>query len=82
LDEKLPKAKEPTRIHITRWSWTEADINRLKVLSSQGASIVRAAASLNRKTSAVAKIARLHGIWQLKAAIRALGPQASFSVNH
>lgn len=86
MDEKLPKAKEPTRTHVTRRSWTEEDIDRLKALSSQGASIVRAAASLNRRTSAVAKIARLHGISlagtrELKAAIRALDPKASFSVN-
>jgi hypothetical protein len=65
----------------TSRSWTEADIARLWQLSNQGASIVRAAAALNRKTTAVAKTARLHGIplagtRQLKAAIRALDQKA------
>jgi hypothetical protein len=53
-------------------------------LSAKGASITRAAAALNRKTAAVAKMSRLHriplaGTRQLKAAIRALDPQAAFS---
>lgn len=70
--------------HPTSRSWTEADIERLRELSATGASIVRAAAALNRKTTAVAKIARRHGIplagtRQVKAAIRALDPKAAFS---
>jgi hypothetical protein len=70
--------------HITSRSWTEADILRLKQLSQQGASILRAAAALNRKTAQVAKIARTHniplaGTRQLKAAIRALDLKAAFS---
>jgi hypothetical protein len=52
-----------------------------------GASIARAAAALNRKTSSVAKIARLHGISlagtrELKVAIRALNPKAAFPSRH
>jgi hypothetical protein len=49
--------------------------------------IARAAAALNRKTSSVAKIARLHGISlagtrELKVAIRALNPKAAFPSRH
>ena len=74
------------KTHITNRSWTEADISRLKQLSAQGASIVRAAAALNRKTSAIAKIARREGIAlagtrKLKAEIRALDPLAAFSAS-
>jgi hypothetical protein len=77
VDRQLNKPADLRRTHITNRSWTEADINRLKELSRVGASIVRAAASLNRKTTAVAKMARLHnislaGTRTLKAAIRAL----------
>lgn len=62
---------------MTSRSWTDDDIARLRKLSDQGASVTRAAAALNRKTAAVAKVARLHGIRlagtrELKAAIRAL----------
>lgn len=63
--------------HVTSRSWTEADIAKLRRLSAEGASVNRAAAALNRKTTAVAKIARrlgitLAGTRQLKAAIREL----------
>jgi orotate phosphoribosyltransferase len=63
--------------HLTSRSWTDADLAKLRNLSAQGASVVRAAAALNRKTTAVSKAARLHGIRlagvrELKAAIRAL----------
>jgi hypothetical protein len=73
--------------HVTSRSWTEADVAKLRELSAKGASVVRAAASLNRKTTAVMKIARRHGISlagtrQLKAAIRCLDPKAAFSVDH
>lgn len=69
--------------HTTSRSWTEANIARSRALSLQGASIARAAAALNRKTNAVAKIARRHGIVligtrQMKAAVRALGDAATF----
>jgi hypothetical protein len=73
--------------HVTSRSWTESDIARLRELSAQGASIARAAAALNRKTSQVAKVARLHGISlvgtrELKAAIRSLDPNAAFASYH
>jgi len=63
--------------HKTKTSWTDADIARLRELSERGASVVRAAAALNRKTAQVAKVARFHGLKlagtrELKAAIRAL----------
>lgn len=68
--------------HLTSRSWTDSDIERLKELSGEGASIARAAAALNRKTAAVAKVARRHnidlaGTRRLKAAIRALDTDAS-----
>jgi orotate phosphoribosyltransferase len=71
--------------HVTSRSWTDADIVRLRQLSEQGASIVRAAAALNRRTDAVAKVARRHnielaGVRKLKAALRKLDDQAAFSV--
>ena len=57
--------------------WTEADIIRLKDLAKAGASVNRAAAALNRKTDAIRKAARAHGLQLVgtrdaKAAIRAL----------
>lgn len=63
--------------HVTNRSWTEADIERLKQLASSGATINRAAAALNRQTTAIAKVARLHGLKlvgtrEAKAAIREL----------
>ena len=66
---------------ITNRSWTDDDILRLRKLSEQGASLTRAAAALNRRTTSVAKVARQHGIAlagtrELKAAIRALEQQA------
>lgn len=66
--------------HITSQSWTQADIARLRQLSAEGASVTRAAAALNRKTTAVAKQCRAQGIAlvgtrQAKAAIRALENQ-------
>jgi IS30 family transposase len=71
--------------HVTSRSWTDADIVRLRQLSEQGASIVRAAAALNRRTDAVAKVARRHnielaGVRKRKAALRKLDDQAAFSV--
>ena len=76
--------KTSRRSHVTIRSWTETDIARLRTLSSQGASTIRAAAALNRKTTSVAKMARLHGIAlagtrQMKATIRSLDPEAAFS---
>lgn len=69
--------------HITSRSWTEQDITRLQQLAVEGASILRAAAALKRKTSSVAKVARRHGIKlagtrQLKAQIRKLDEKALF----
>lgn len=66
----------------TSRSWTESDLVRLRELAEQGASITRAAAALNRKTTAVAKVARQRGIAlagtrQMKAAIRALANEAT-----
>lgn len=66
----------------TSRSWTESDLIRLRELSEQGASIARAAAALNRKTTAVTKVARQHGITlagtrQMKAAIRALANETT-----
>lgn len=63
--------------HVTSRSWTDADITRLKELSAAGASINRAAAALNRKTTAVQKVARAHnislvGTRQAKATVRRL----------
>lgn len=70
--------------HPTRRSWTENDIARLRQLSIEGASIARASAALNRRMTAVANIARRHGISlagtrKTKAAIRALDSEAGFS---
>lgn len=70
--------------HLTNRLWTIEDIERLKRLSEEGASVARAAGALNRKTTAIAKVAKHHGIAlagtrQLKAAIRALDPKASFT---
>lgn len=61
----------------TKVTWTEAQIIRLAQLSCDGASVNRAAAALNRTTSAVKNIARrynlpLVGVRQAKAAIRQL----------
>lgn len=63
--------------HVTNRSWTEADIARLKKFSDEGATVLRAAAALNRKTEAVKKQCRVHGFAligtrQAKAAIRLL----------
>jgi len=71
--------------HVTSRSWTDADIVRLRQLSEQGASIARAAAALNRRTTAVAKVAKRHnielaGVRKLKAALRKLDGEAAFSV--
>ncbi len=73
--------------HVTNRTWTDADIARLKKMASKGASIARAAAALNRQTTAIAKVARKHkidlaGTRKLKAAIRALDEKASFSASH
>lgn len=67
--------------HVTSKSWTDADIARLQQLSNEGASVIRAAAALIRKTAAVAKQCRAYGISlvgirQAKAAIRALDDQS------
>jgi len=65
-------------------AWTDADIMRLKKLSDEGATVNRAAAALNRKTEAVKKVCRVHGLTligtrQSKAAIRALDERRSES---
>jgi hypothetical protein len=72
-----------TMTHVTSRSWTDADIARLRALSAAGASLARAAAALNRKTTAVAKICRrekieLAGTRRMKAAVRALDEKAAF----
>ncbi|MET0222400.1 MAG: hypothetical protein ABW213_17260 [Tardiphaga sp.] len=74
-------------IHTTSRTWTNEEIERLRRLSGKGASIARAAAALNRKTTAVAKVAKLHGITlagtrELKAAIRALDSKVGSAVRH
>jgi hypothetical protein len=71
-------------VRLTRLSWTESEITRLKELSAKGASVVRAAAALNRTTKAVMRASRIHGIRlaghrQIKAAIRALDAQMASS---
>ncbi len=63
--------------HLTNRSWTETDIAKLKKLAEEGASVNRAAAALDRKTDAVKKQCRVHGLSligtrEAKAAIRAL----------
>jgi hypothetical protein len=70
---------------LTSRVWTEADIARLKELASQGASLTRASAALNRRMTSITKMARSHGlkfagVRQQKATIRALDPNAAFSV--
>lgn len=72
---------------VTRISWTDADIARLKELSAKNASAVRAAAALNRSLSSVKRMAKIHGLHltgtrQMRAAIRALDSKAAFSVDH
>lgn len=52
--------------------WTEEDLQKLKVLMSQGASAARCSAALNRSASSVKKAARqlggeLAGVRELKA---------------
>lgn len=69
--------------HVTNRSWTEQDIARVQQMAAEGASILRAAAALKRKTTSVAKVARRHGIKlagtrQLKAQIRQLDEKALF----
>jgi hypothetical protein len=72
---------------VTRLSWTEAEIARLEELSSKGASVLRAAAALNRSTASVKRVATLHGlrlagIRETKAAVRALDPEAAFAATY
>jgi hypothetical protein len=60
-------------------SWTEEDLARLAELADSGASVVRAAAALNRRTNVVAKKARdlgkpLKGVRALKAHLRVTDP--------
>lgn len=79
------QSREMIMTHVTSRSWTDADIIRLRQLSEQGASVARAAGALNRRTSAVAKVARRHnielaGVRKLKAALRKLDDEAAFSV--
>jgi hypothetical protein len=78
---------EGTMTHFSSRIWTAEDIARLRLLSEEGASVARAAGALNRKTTAIAKVAKQHGIVlagtrQLKAAIRALDSKASFTARH
>lgn len=47
---------------MTSKSWTEDDIARLAQLSNDGATVIRAAAALNRKMSSVKIFARRHGL--------------------
>jgi hypothetical protein len=75
---------EGTMSHLINRLWTVEDIARLRRLSEEGASVVRAAGALNRKTTAIAKAAKQHGIIlvgtrQLKAAIRALNSKAGMT---
>jgi hypothetical protein len=60
---------------ITSRTWTEADIHCLRDVAEEGASILRAAAPLNRKTTSVAKVAKIHklllaGTRKMKVIIR------------
>ncbi len=69
--------------HVASRSWTDHDIARLRQMAENGASILRAAAALERKTTSVAKVARRHGIKlsgtrQLKAQLRELDDKALF----
>jgi hypothetical protein len=45
-------------IRISTRNWTEEDIKRLAELSRTGATVIRAAAALNRKTVAVKMMSR------------------------
>ena len=59
--------------------WTEEEIARLIELAERGASVVRAAAGLHRRTNVVAKKAReigkpLKGARAVKAHLRATDP--------
>ena len=76
-----------TQARTTSISWTDADLARLKELSAKNASAMRAAAALNRSLSSVKRMARIHGLplagtRQMRAAIRALDPNAAFSVDN
>jgi hypothetical protein len=60
-------------------SWTTVDISKLIELADSGASVMRAAAALNRRTSVVTKKARelgkpLKGVRAIKAQLRATDP--------
>jgi hypothetical protein len=65
--------------HPTSKSWTDADIAKLLGLAESGASVLRAAAALNRRTTVVTKKARelgkpLRGVRAIKAQLRATDP--------
>jgi hypothetical protein len=62
-------------IRVSTRTWTEDDIKRLAQLSRTGATVIRAAAALNRRTAAVKTMSRQHnlplvGIRQARAATR------------
>jgi hypothetical protein len=66
------------RQNLTK-AWTAEDLARLVELAEGGASVVRAAAALNRQTRQVAKKARqlgkpLKGVRILKAELRSTDP--------
>jgi hypothetical protein len=65
--------------HLTSKSWTEADIAKLIGLAESGASVLRAAAALNRRAAVVTKKARelgkpLRGVRAIKAQLRLTDP--------
>lgn len=55
------QVNQMSKLPITR-PWTEADVERLKQLSEQGATLLRASAALRRNGSAVQKRARDLGL--------------------
>lgn len=62
-------------------SWTDADIERLHELAAEGATAMRATSALGRRSEAVKKAARQHGLKligtrEAKAAIRKLEEDA------
>ncbi|QUS38077.1 hypothetical protein RPMA_03820 [Tardiphaga alba] len=42
--------------------WTDQDIQRLRELAAEGATAMRAASALNRRSESVKKAARQHGL--------------------
>jgi hypothetical protein len=64
--------------HPTKNSWTPEELARLTELAERGASVLRAAAALNRKTTVIQKKARelrisLAGVRKVRSDLRAAG---------